>query len=827
MPESKLGELSAPVYCILSLVPFLIRQMQRERFSKSLKAKITIGIVVPVMLIAGLFSLLQFLQRRQGMFSDLERSATQVGEVIESSLVRAMMTHDLESMQYAVDEIAATQEDITEVMLIDKPGEIKASYQGLRTGEVLELDDPTCQLCHRQQTENRNQSVVFTTDTGERFLRNVNPIANEEQCHACHDSGASILGILITDLSMARVDSVLAADLRDNMVLSLGMVAAVVLAVNFMISNTVTNKVEAMVNTMRRFAKGDLDQRAPATSEDELGELAAAFNDMAEGLKEKAKLEKEVSRRTEELQRQTRRLLTLNTVAGTVNRSLDVDEMLQTGLTKVLDLLSLDAGEIWLLNGAEGVMSMRSHHGQQPEFREEDGHIGIDECLCGLVARSGQAMMSADTRSDPRLSRTACCLAGYLSTVAAPLSSREKTLGVLALHHREPNHFQAQDLELLDAIGKQLGVAVQNAQLYGEMEEEVGERTRHLELLYEITGVISTHLQNDPLLQEIVSQTARAAEAQGGIVMTAGRSDVWQRQATYGRPSEGLAEKVSRLLNGGKESLDADLLTARISSHGEIVGALGLEGKAGHRSFTSEDAQLLQGVAAQAAIALENAALYSEVQGVAILEERERLAREMHDGLAQTLGYLRLQLKVAGERLSKGEVAEAEQILVDMITTTEEAYVDAREAIADLRSAVFEGADFVSTLDAYLEEFGLQNRIRTSLVVEAETEIRPPAIQAVQLVRIVQQALANVRKHSQATTVVVRLRRENQFVVMTIEDDGQGFDSHEVSRRKGWHFGLNIMRERAESLNGTLEIHSGPGQGTQIITTVPLEDWRR
>ncbi|TKJ29885.1 MAG: hypothetical protein CEE40_06795 [Chloroflexi bacterium B3_Chlor] len=826
MPELKSGQVPAPVTASLALL-FLIQQMQRERFTKSLKTKITIGIVVPVMLIAGLFSLLQFLQRRQGMLSDLESCATKVGEVIESSLVRDMMTHDLEGIQYAVDEIAATQEDITGVMLIDKPGEIKASFQGLRTGEVLELDDPTCQLCHRQQTENRNQSVLFATDTGERFLRNVNPIANEEQCHTCHDSGASILGILITDLSMARVDSVLAAFLRDHMVLSLGMVVAVVLAVNFMISNTVTNKVEGMVNTVRRFAKGDLDQRAPATSDDELGELAAAFNDMAEGLKDKAKLEQEVLSRTEELQRQTRRLLTLNTVAGTVNRSLDMDEMLQTGLKKVLDLLGLDAGEIWLLNGAEGVMSLHSHYGQQPEFREKDAHVSVDECLCGLVARSGQAMMSTDTSSDPRLSRTACRQGGYRSTVAVPLTSREKTLGVLALHHREPNHFQAQDLELLDAIGKQLGVAVQNAQLYSEMEEEVRERTRHLELLYEITGVISSHLQNRPLLQEIVSQTAHAAEAQGGIVMTAGRPDDWHRQATHGRPSEELAEKVSGLLKGEEESLDADFLTARISSQGEIVGALGLEGKAGHRPFTNEDAQLLQGVAAQAAIALENAELYSEVQGVAILEERERLAREVHDGLAQTLGYLRLRLKVAGEYLSKGEVAEAEQILADMITTTEEAYAGAREAIADLRSAVFEGADFISTLDAYLEEFGLQNRIKTSLVVEAETEIRPPAIQAVQLVRIVQQAVANVRKHSKATTVVVRLRKENESVVMTIEDDGQGFDVHEVSRRKGWHFGLNIMRERAESLNGTLEIHSRPGQGTKVIATVPLEDWRR
>ena len=800
-----------------------IEQMRRERFSRSLKAKITVGIVVPVMLIGAVFSLLQFLQQRQAMFNDLERSATQVGEVIESSLVRAMMTHDLESIQYALDEIAATQEDITEIMLIDKPGQIKASFEGLRVGEVLELDDPTCQLCHRQQTENRNQSVLFTTETGERFLRNVNPVANDEQCHGCHEAGASMLGILITDLSMARVDSALATNLRENILLSSGMLLAVVLSLNFMIGSTVVSKIEAMVDTIRRFAKGDLSQRALVNSGDELGELAAAFNDMAEGLNEKAKLEQEVLKRTEELQRQTQRLLTLNAVASTVNRSLDVDEMLAAALKKVLDLLGLDAGEIWLLNGA---LSLRTQYGQQAEFKEEDAVVGLDECLCGHVARSGQAMLSADIGSDPRLSKRVCRRGGYLSTIAVPLTSREKTLGVLALHHREPDHFQARDLELLDAIGKQLGVAVQNAQLYAEMEQSVAERTRHLELLYEVTGAITGHLQSGPLLQDIVRQTARAVEAGSGIVMNAGGLGDSQRQAIYGKPSEGLARSVSTLLNGGDERLAGDFLTARISSHGRTIGALGLEGKAGHLPFTREDAQLLQGVAAQAAVALENAALYSEVQDVAILEERERLAREIHDGLAQTLGYLRLRLKSAGEHIAKGEVAEAELILADTIRTTEEAYVDAREAIGDLRSAVFEGGDFVNTLDACVEEFGLQNRIRASLVVGTEAEIKPPAAQGVQLIRIVHQALSNARKHAHAASIVVTLRKEDQSLVLIIEDDGQGFEVREVSGRKGRHFGLNIMRERAESLNGTLEVHSGSGLGTRVIARVPLDDWR-
>jgi nitrate/nitrite-specific signal transduction histidine kinase len=801
--------------------------MTTERFNKSLRFKITIGIVIPVMLIAGLFSLLQFLGRRQAMFNDLQMSATQVGEVIESSLIRAMMTRDLESMQDTVDEIAAAQENIRELMLIDKRGQIMVSSQGLRRGEILELTDPTCQLCHRQQVENRNQSVVLTSETGKRFLRNVNPIANEEQCHGCHDPQASITGILITDLSMAHTDALLASDLSENVLLSLGMVMAVVLAVNIMISRTVVNKVGSMVDTIRRFAQGDLTQRASVEGEDELGELAATFNEMAEGLEEKAELELEVHTRTEELQRQTRRLTTLNVVASTVNRSLDVEEMLGTGLEKVLDLLALDGGEIWLFDDTQETLKLRSCSGQGAEFAEEDGHVGAGDCLCGLVARSGQVAMSRDIASDGRLTRMACRRGGYRSTVAVPLTSRDKTLGVLTLHHEEPDHFQTQDLDLLDAIGKQLGVALENAQLYGEMEKEVRERTRHLQLGYDITQAISSHLLIEPLLQQIVTGTAKAAGASVGIVVTASRPDDLPRHAVYGSPGPELIERVSGLFRGEEDRLDGNLLVTPISSEGKIIGALGLQNKTGHRRFNTEDAQLLSSVAAQAAIALENARLYGEVQGIAILEERERLAREMHDGLVQTLGYLRLRLKMAAEHLSVAEVDRAEQVLAEMATTAEETYVDAREAIADLRSGVFEGADFVKTLEGYLEEFGLQNRMDSRLILEGEEDPRPSTVQALQLIRIVQEALSNVRKHSEATAVSVALRKENSMLTMVIEDDGRGFEVGPTRERKGRHFGLSMMRERAEGLGGTLEIHSSAGGGTRLVVRTPVHDRRK
>ncbi|MFQ6000124.1 MAG: GAF domain-containing protein [Anaerolineae bacterium] len=804
--------------------------MKGKRFSKSLRLKITMSVVISVLLIAGLFSLLQFLNHRQAMIHDLEGSAIQVGEVIESSLRRAMLRRDLESMQETVDEIAATQEDIGELLLIDKRGEIKVSPQGRRVGEVLVLSDPTCQICHRVEPENRSQSAVFVAETGEQFLRNVNPIANEEQCHGCHDPQASINGVLITDLSMTSLNAQLAADLRENLLLSLGMIVAVAATVNFMMSSTVVNRIEAMADTVRRLSSGDLEQRAPVGDEDELGELALAFNEMADGLKEKARLERKVYRRTEELRKQTQRLLALNSIAATVNRSLDLGEMLDAGLSKVLELLKLDAGLIWLIDDGQKRLVLQTHLGLTEEFVEgEERGLEQDECLCGLAARSGETIVVPDLRSDQRLTGTACEQGGYLSLVLVPLTSRERVLGVMTLQSKECDHFGSEDIELLEAIGKQLGIAIENAQLYKGMEEEVRERTRHLQLLYEITRAMSAELEIEPLLRRMVSETARAVEARAGIAVIAeGTAEGLREQALHGSPSTQLIRKVQSFLDGGEEREEqADLIIAPISSRGRIIGALGLESKAHDRPFTTQDHNLLRGVAAQAAIAIENARLYQEVQEVAILEERERLAREMHDGLAQTLGYLRLRLQIAGQQISSGQVEEGRLALAEIERTAEEAYADAREAIADLKMVISKGADFVSALEEYVEEFGLQNRMEARFVSGLGEEIRPTTPQAVQLIRIVQEALSNVRKHAQATTVWVKLAKEGNSILLAIEDNGQGFDTHQVKRHKDRHYGLDIMRERAESLKGRIEIYSAPGEGTNLVVKIPLEERRR
>jgi signal transduction histidine kinase len=189
----------------------------------------------------------------------------------------------------------------------------------------------------------------------------------------------------------------------------------------------------------------------------------------------------------------------------------------------------------------------------------------------------------------------------------------------------------------------------------------------------------------------------------------------------------------------------------------------------------------------------------------------------MHDGLAQALGLLHLKLQGAlGRTADAAAVAEA---LREMARIADDAYEDVRRSIFELRTFVSRGLGLVPTLTEYLHEFSAQNGIAVELGVAEGTFDPLPAACEVQAVRIIQEALANVRKHARAHRAHVRLQREGTWVRVSVEDDGMGWDLRTGSDRL--HFGLQTMRERAEAVGGRLEIDSAPGRGTRVVATLP------
>lgn len=208
---------------------------------------------------------------------------------------------------------------------------------------------------------------------------------------------------------------------------------------------------------------------------------------------------------------------------------------------------------------------------------------------------------------------------------------------------------------------------------------------------------------------------------------------------------------------------------------------------------------------------------------LAVLEERDRIGREMHDGLAQVLGYVNTKAQAISEYLKSGEPAQAERHIGELVSAAREAYTDAREVIVGLRQEDTVKRGLSKMLAEYMEQYSRRNEISTELVLSStwlDDQLSPTS--TVQLLRIVQEALTNVRKHAQADHVKTSLERESDHAIIRVEDDGQGFNLSLLLRPDFTRYGLRTMRERAQAIGGTFRIESVPGKGTTLIIRVPL-----
>ncbi len=260
---------------------------------------------------------------------------------------------------------------------------------------------------------------------------------------------------------------------------------------------------------------------------------------------------------------------------------------------------------------------------------------------------------------------------------------------------------------------------------------------------------------------------------------------------------------------------------------GEAEADLLLIRAPGQEPFTQEDEDFLLTVANHAAVAIENARLYEQVRHIATLEERDRIGREMHDGLAQTLGYLNLRTRAVADLIDAGQPAKAREMLDDVRQVVKDAYEEVRRAIFDLRSGPHLELGFVPALREYLHEFSLQTQVQTELSIKDTQNggrFDCPLKVEVQLIRIIQEALTNVRKHAIANRAWVHLGADGVTNYAIVEDNGVGLKEQEQRkpRQPGQpHFGLQTMLERAESIGGELEITSRPGGGTRVTVTIP------
>lgn len=254
----------------------------------------------------------------------------------------------------------------------------------------------------------------------------------------------------------------------------------------------------------------------------------------------------------------------------------------------------------------------------------------------------------------------------------------------------------------------------------------------------------------------------------------------------------------------------------------ETLGAIGIASRSADEAADQTRLAFLTGIAERVASAVANSRLHDQVLGDAVVEERIRIARELHDGLAQVLGYINTQTLAVSRLIESGRTEEARAQLESMGAASREVYTDVREAILGLRLATDGPADFLPTLRSYLDSFQQMTELETALELQGTSGLSlAPAVE-IQLVRIVQEALSNVRKHAHASRVVVCVEVEDGEATVEVVDDGLGLRD-DLGAPTGWpRFGMRTMKERADSIGGSFDVHSVPGQGTTVRVRIPV-----
>ncbi len=246
-------------------------------------------------------------------------------------------------------------------------------------------------------------------------------------------------------------------------------------------------------------------------------------------------------------------------------------------------------------------------------------------------------------------------------------------------------------------------------------------------------------------------------------------------------------------------------------SKGEVIGALYLTEKRGAQNFTDEDRRLIEMLAAHAAVSIENARLYERNRELSVIEERNRLARDLHDSVTQTLFSVALTAEAAATLVDR-DASAAKAQLDELKAMTQDAVKEMRSLVFELRPAELESDGLVATLRKHIDVLARVRPMEIELQVHGERRL--PLDTERDVLRITQEALNNALKHADASHVSVTLDMTSGVALM-VRDDGAGFDPADP-RIRSKRLGLTSMQERAEALGGRLEIASSPGSGTTV-----------
>ncbi|MBN1317566.1 MAG: GAF domain-containing sensor histidine kinase, partial [Anaerolineales bacterium] len=397
--------------------------------------------------------------------------------------------------------------------------------------------------------------------------------------------------------------------------------------------------------------------------------------------------------------------------------------------------------------------------------------------------------------------------------------------------------------------------------LLDDRKVQLDEQANRLDAIFEIANALSEAIELPQLLGQGLERIVSALELQGGQILLTGdepaslmrlsnrigaNASHWADEqpieigecvcgqvAAEGKPIViNDAANDPRLVgracaSGGTPSIASVPLKAK----GGSLGVLTVRSCDPHH-FALNDVQFLTTLANHLGAAIENARIRTEmedkisdlgaqVRQMAIIKERERLSREMHDGFAQTLGLLNLQIEEVKSAVVSQNWETAHEALAVMDSYLLTAQTDVREALSNLRHTAPQGKDFIRELKNVVDEFGIKNKINSKFIINTQEIIDLPAVVEVQVQRVIQEALTNVRRHAMATQVNVTVESNSDGWLLSVADDGVGFDSSQIGSVETGNFGITTMKERIESFGGRISISSQPGAGVCVSLLIP------
>jgi two-component system nitrate/nitrite sensor histidine kinase NarX len=366
-----------------------------------------------------------------------------------------------------------------------------------------------------------------------------------------------------------------------------------------------------------------------------------------------------------------------------------------------------------------------------------------------------------------------------------------------------------------------------------DLESRVTHRTAELAALFELSNELSGTLEIARVLQWVTDKTRELAGGDVAVLCLVDPADremmvsavSGSREALVGYPETLGQELEDRLVEADLlHQANECVLLDPAFRHSHLVVPLRIADRVlgwlcvGHRdpnSFGEEQSRLLTLLANAGAVALENARAYEQAEQAAALAERERVLAEIHDGLAQTLSFMDLRLGVMRGLLAGQDLSSLPQRLELMQRTVREASQEARRLMADLQAGSAPPRSLDETLSEVVEAFATERGMEVEILIETGEPIREPRQVCEQVTRIVIEALTNVWKHAPSSRATFSLRRDGDQAVAAVRDKGPGFDASAPIGR-GQHFGLKVMRVRAEQIGGELYLDSTPGQGTVV-----------